>query len=74
MNPWKDTLGCEVTVCQAKHCDVIRMEDCALRKFYLERLSWLQGLLLEVRCQSKKREIQAMINHLTGVKEDGIND
>jgi hypothetical protein len=36
ITPWQETLGCEVNVCQAQHCDAQRMEICALRIAWLE--------------------------------------
>jgi hypothetical protein len=44
VNPWKEKLGCEVNVCQATHCDAQRMEFCALRKAYLERVAYIKLL------------------------------
>jgi hypothetical protein len=44
MNPWRESLGCEVNVCQAKHCDAQRMQDCALRKAYQWRVAKLQTM------------------------------
>lgn len=41
MNVWAAKLGCEVNVCQAKHCDSQRMEICALRANYLWRVRTL---------------------------------
>ena len=51
MNPWKEKLGCEVNLCQAKHCDAQRMEFCALRKAYLERVAWLKVKRAQCRSQ-----------------------
>jgi hypothetical protein len=51
VNPWKESLGCEVNVCSAKDCDPERMKICALRKTYQERVAWLK--LKRQLCRSK---------------------
>jgi hypothetical protein len=40
-NPWSETNGCEVNVCQAKQCDPGRMKICTLRRTWLEMTSAL---------------------------------
>lgn len=42
MNPWSEKLGCEVNVCQAKVCDKERMQTCALRKAWQDRVAVLR--------------------------------
>ena len=49
MNPHRTTLGCEVNVCQAKHCDAQRMQDCALRKAYQWRVAKLQTMYKQAK-------------------------
>jgi len=44
MNPWHESLGCEVNVCSATECNGIRMSFCALRKAYLERVAYIKLL------------------------------
>lgn len=60
MNPWKKRLGCEVKVCKAGDCDSIRMQFCALRIAYLDRVAYLKGL----RDRSKNPDIKDRINKL----------
>ena len=61
MNPWKEKLGCEVNLCQAKHCDAQRMEFCALRKAYLERVAWLKVKRHQCRSQINKDQINKIL-------------
>lgn len=51
LNPWHETLGCEVNVCNANSCTRIRMSTCALRKAYLKRVAELR--LLRAQAKSK---------------------
>ena len=64
MNPFKATLGCEVNVCQAKHCDAQRMQDCALRKAYQWRVARLRLLLNSARSESVRDKIKKMLRGL----------
>ena len=49
MNPWRESLGCEVNVCCAKECDARRMQDCALRKAYQWRVAKLQTMYKQAK-------------------------
>lgn len=69
MNPWKDALGCEVTVCQAKHCDQDRMKDCYLRKCYLERLSFLERKLRKLQGTPLAAGVHKELKNLKGDDE-----
>jgi len=64
MNPWRESLGCEVNVCQAKHCDAQRMQDCALRKAYQWRVARLRLLLNSARSESVRDKIKKMLRGL----------
>lgn len=64
MNPWRESLGCEVNVCQAKHCDAHRMQDCALRKAYQWRVARLKLLLKSARSDLVRDKIKKMLRGL----------
>lgn len=64
MNPHRATLGCEVNVCQAKHCDAQRMQDCALRKAYQWRVARLKLLLNSARSEATRAMIKKMLRRL----------
>lgn len=51
MNAWADVLGCEVNLCLASYCDKVRMEGCALRKYYKEAVA--RALYCLGRCKSE---------------------
>lgn len=52
VNPHRETLGCEVNVCQAKTCSPAFMERCALRKAWHERKNEL--IIHWRKCRTKK--------------------
>lgn len=64
MNPHRATLGCEVNVCSAKHCDAHRMQDCALRKAYQWRVARLKLLLKSARSDLVRDKIKKMLRGL----------
>ncbi len=64
MNPWRESLGCEVNVCCAKECDARRMQDCALRKAYQWRVARLRLLLNSARSESVRDKIKKMLRGL----------
>ncbi len=64
MNPWHETLGCEVNVCCAKECDAQRMQDCALRKAYQWRVARLRLLLKSARSDLVRDKIKKMLRGL----------
>jgi len=64
MNPWKEKLGCEVNVCQAKHCDAQRMELCALRKAYQWRVARLRILFSQARSERVRKAISFKLHKL----------
>lgn len=64
MNPWRESLGCEVNVCCAKECDAQRMQDCALRKAYQWRVARLRLLLNSARSESVRDKIKKMLRGL----------
>lgn len=65
MNPWKERLGCEVNVCQAKQCDLERMRICALRKAYLERVTYFKLLRGRARSGIIIKRIDRVLEKLT---------
>lgn len=64
MNPWRESLGCEVNVCCAKECDAQRMQGCALRKAYQWRVARLRLLLNSARSESVRDKIKKMLRGL----------
>jgi len=64
MNKWHEKLGCEVNVCHAKHCDAGRMQVCALRKAYQERVVLLTMHLNEAKGAGIRKRIRAMLKGL----------
>ena len=64
MNTHRATLGCEVNVCQAKHCDAQRMQDCALRKAYQWRVARLRILFSQARSERVRKAISIKLHKL----------
>lgn len=69
MNPHKH-LGCEVNLCQAKVCTAERMQWCALRRAYLERVAVLEKELKKCRSE-ETREIY--MSQLRGLEYEKIS-
>jgi hypothetical protein len=69
-NPWKETLGCEVNVCQATWCDEHRMKICALRKYYLDQVRMLREHMEKARSETTKEFFRARLRALDAIKED----
>jgi len=61
MNKWKEKLGCEVNVCQAKQCDEERMKICSLRKAYQERVAYLILQVKSTKSEKIKNEIRKIL-------------
>lgn len=64
MNPWREKLGCEVNVCSARQCDPGRMEICALRHAYQERVARLQLHYSQARSKYAKSIIARRLKML----------
>jgi len=53
MNPWRESLGCEVNLCSARLCSREFMKRCSLRREYQKRIEWLKLKAKRMRHNSK---------------------
>ncbi len=63
-NPWAEEVGCEVNYCEAEWCDKGRVQWCALRKVYRERVAYLRNLLRTTRRAAGRARIKRELRGL----------